>query len=122
MQQVRTREDVRIQLHAVGARLGFHHGEGTAQELALSQRCGERSIGHQHAAGCVIKGGLLGGYRVGYTVGAASAQVGAQNQRVGDEGTHGVAGEGNHGDAVPLEVQDVHALGTAGLLAHVAEP
>ena len=59
---------------------------------------------------------------MGHTVGAAGSQVGAQNQRVRDEGAHRVAGEGNHGHAVTLESENVYALGAAGLLADVAEP
>ena len=59
---------------------------------------------------------------MGHTVGAAGSQVGAQNQRVRDEGAHRVAGEGNHGHAVALEVEQVHALGAARLLADVAKP
>ena len=65
---------------------------------------------------------MFGGDRVGHTVGTASTQVGAQNQRVRDERAHWVSGEGDHGHAVALEVEQVHALGAAGLLADVAKP
>ena len=55
-------------------------------------------------------------------VGTARTQVGAKHQHIGNKGTDGVAGERNHGQTVPVEIQHVHALRSAGLLAHMSEP
>ena len=52
----------------------------------------------------------------------ARAQVGAKHQHIGNKGTDGVAGERNHGQTVPVEIQHVHALRSARLLAHMPEP
>ena len=53
---------------------------------------------------------------------SARTQVGAKHQHIGNKGTDGVAGERNHGQTVPVEIQHVHALRSAGLLAHMPEP